>query len=39
MIQGPQVIVGGLCGLIGAWTIICNLKAFKQLETDPILQL
>ena len=25
--------------LVGAWTIICNLKAFKQLETNPVTQL
>ena len=25
--------------LVGAWTIICNLKAFKKLETYPITQL
>ena len=25
--------------LIGAWTTICNLKAFKQLETNPVTQL
>ena len=25
--------------LVGAWTIICNLKAFKRLETNPVTQL
>ena len=25
--------------LIGAWTTICNLKAFMPLETNPITQL
>ena len=25
--------------LVGAWTIICNLKAFKQLETNRATQL
>ena len=25
--------------LVGAWTTICNLKAFRRLETNPILQL
>ena len=26
-------------GLLGAWTVICNLKAFKWLETNPVTQL
>ena len=25
--------------LAGAWTTICNLKAFKWLETNPVIQL
>ena len=25
--------------LVGAWTIICNLKAFSKLETYPVTQL
>ena len=25
--------------LVGAWTIICNLRAFKRLETNPVTQL
>ena len=25
--------------LVGAWTTICNLKAFKWLETNPVIQL
>ena len=25
--------------LVGAWTTICNLKAFKWLETNPVTQL
>ena len=25
--------------LVGAWTIICNLKAFKRLERNPVTQL
>ena len=25
--------------LVGAWATICNLKAFRQLETNPVLQL
>ena len=25
--------------LVRAWTIICNLKAFKRLETNPVIQL
>ena len=25
--------------LIGAWTTICNLKAFMRLETNPVTQL
>ena len=25
--------------LVRAWTIICNLKAFKRLETNPVTQL
>ena len=25
--------------LIGAWTTICNLKAFRRLETNPVTQL
>ena len=26
-------------GLLGAWTTICNLKALKRLETNPVTQL
>ena len=26
-------------GLLGAWTAICDLKAFKWLETNPVTQL
>ena len=26
-------------GLLGAWTVICNLKAFKWLETNPVTRL
>ena len=29
----------GDVGLLGAWTTICNLKAFKWLETNPVAQL
>ena len=25
--------------LIGAWTTVCDLKAFKRLETNPVTQL
>ena len=25
--------------LIGSWTTICNLKAFRYLDTNPIIQL
>ena len=25
--------------LLGAWTTVCNLKAFKWLETNPVTQL